>query len=211
MLHIAPPVGALVDLCSAPTKAHFATVLNVICYISCTAHHDVTHVHHGPVEMWCEANFAVCFDTRLSITCGVVACVGEAVWENCKKPITAVLKMDAECRACEVAASFRKLMPEFAWLSRCLEVGGALHKHCLVTVRQAALCLCNDRRESKRIKPIHFSIHFGGDHIASGELACCIINPRRMYLIVKALLQPTEIGLVEPTEIGLVDLGMLCV
>jgi hypothetical protein len=80
--------------------------------------------------------------------------------------------MDAEYQACRATArkglSFIKLMREFALLSRDLEVGGDLHMSC---DKQAALCLCKDRRESKRVKHIDSIYHFAGAHLAHGELA----------------------------------------
>jgi hypothetical protein len=70
---IAAPVGALAAFCSAPTAAHYRAMLSVIEYVGCTAERGITYGHmRVPVEMWCDANFASCLDTRRSATGWVV-------------------------------------------------------------------------------------------------------------------------------------------
>jgi hypothetical protein len=87
--------------------------------------------------------------------------------------------MDAEYQACGAAAregiSFRKLMQEFALLSRDLDLKGTLHVFC---DNKAALCLCKDRKESKHVKHIDVIHHFARDHVASGELVSVLLVGR---------------------------------
>jgi hypothetical protein len=101
---IATPVGALAAFCSAPTAAHCVAMLNVIRYVGCTSDRSITYGHIGvPVEMWCDANFAACIDTRHYMSGWVVVCFGGAVsWESCKQLTAAASTMDAEYQACGV-------------------------------------------------------------------------------------------------------------
>jgi hypothetical protein len=144
---IATPVGALVAFCSAPTAAHHVAMLNVIRYVGCTSNRGITYGHTGvPVEMWCNANFAACLDTRRSVSGWGVVCFGGAVsWESCKQPTAAASTMDVEYQTCGAAArdalSFRKLLREFELLSNALRLEGALPVYC---DNKAALSLCKD-------------------------------------------------------------------
>jgi hypothetical protein len=63
-------------------------MLNVIQYASCIAEHGIFYGHmHEHVEMWCDAGFTSCLDTRRSVTGVVVVCFGgEVSWESCKQP-----------------------------------------------------------------------------------------------------------------------------
>jgi hypothetical protein len=75
------------------------------------------------VDIWCDAKFAGCPDTRRSVTGWVVVSFGGAVpWESCKEPTTAVSTMDAEYQACGSVAretlSLRKLLREFSVLCK---------------------------------------------------------------------------------------------
>jgi hypothetical protein len=204
---IAAPVGALAAFCSAPTAAHFVAMLNVIRYVGCTSDRGITYSHTGvPVEMWCDANFAACLDTRRSVSGWVVVCFGGAEsWESCKQPTAAASTMDAEYQACGAAArealSFRKLLREFVLLSSALRLEGALHVFC---DNQAALSLCKDRKETKRVKHIDIMHHFARDHVASGELMFlyCKSEENVSDCLTKALPRPL-------LQVGLVGLGML--
>jgi hypothetical protein len=99
-------VGALAAFCSAPTAAHYVAMLNVIRYVVRTSDRGITYSHtRVPVEMWFDANFAACLDTRRSVSGWVVVCFGGAVsWESCKQPTAAASTMDAEYQACGAAA-----------------------------------------------------------------------------------------------------------
>jgi hypothetical protein len=81
LLHMAQcMIGALATFCLAPSAAHHVAMLNVIRYVGCTADRGITYGHTGvPVEMWCDANFAACLDTRRSVFGWVVVCFGGAV------------------------------------------------------------------------------------------------------------------------------------
>jgi hypothetical protein len=158
--------------------------------------------------MWCDADFASCLDTRRSVTGWVVVCFeGAVTWESCQQPTTAASTMDAEFLACGAAAregiSYRKLMREFALLSRDLDLKGPLHVFC---DNKAALCLCKDRKESKRVKHIDVIHHFARDRVASGELAFLYFESKNNVsdCLTKALPRSAF-------EVGLVGLGMLCV
>jgi hypothetical protein len=112
------------------------------------------------VELWCDANFAACLDTRFSVSGWVVVCFGGVVsWESCKQPTAAASTMDAEYQACGAAArealSFRKLR-EFAWLNNALRIERVLHVYC---DNKAALPLCKDRKETKRVMHIDIVHH----------------------------------------------------
>jgi hypothetical protein len=57
---IAAPVSALAAFCLALTAAHYVAMLNVIRFVGCASDRGITYGHTGvPVEMWCDANFAV--------------------------------------------------------------------------------------------------------------------------------------------------------
>jgi hypothetical protein len=81
---IAAPVGALAAYCAKPTAAHSAAMLDVVRYVGCTARRGITFDGSaGPVEIWCDANFAGCPDTRRSVSGWAVVCFGGAVsWES---------------------------------------------------------------------------------------------------------------------------------
>jgi hypothetical protein len=187
--HTAAPVGALSAFCLAPTAAHYAATLNVIRYVGCTLDRGITYGHTGlPVEMWCDANFAVCLDMRGIVSVWVVVCFGGAVsWESCKQPTAAASTMDAEYQACGAAArealSFRKLLREFVLLSGALRLEGELHVY-RSNNSQAALSLCWDRTETKRVKHMTLCIILHVIMLQLGSLCCYIASRRTMCWIV---------------------------
>jgi hypothetical protein len=66
---IALAVGALAAYSSAPTKAHFQTMLDVVRYVGGTAGRVITFGGSElPLGFWCDANFAACHDTHRSTT-----------------------------------------------------------------------------------------------------------------------------------------------
>jgi hypothetical protein len=133
---IAAPVGALAAFFSAPTAAHYVAMLNVTRYVGCTSNRGITYGHTGvPMEMWFDAKFAACLDTRRSVSGWVVVCFGGAAsWERCKQPTAAASTMDAEYQACGAAArealSFPKFVREFVLLSSALRLEKGLHVFC---------------------------------------------------------------------------------
>ena len=65
---IALAVGALASYAKAPSQAHQEALLDVIRYVGSTAQRGITYGHtQVPVEVWCDANFASCVDTRRSL------------------------------------------------------------------------------------------------------------------------------------------------
>ena len=206
---IAAPVGALAAYNSAPTAAHYEAMLDVVRYVSATAERGITYgTSATPVQVWCDANFAACVDTRRSTTGWVVICFGGAVsWESRKQPTTAASTMDAEYQACGAAAreslSMRKLLAEFALLCEALQLEGPLQVSC---DNQAALSLCQDRKESQRVKHIDIIHHFARDRVASGEIkfVYCRSEDNVSDCLTKALPRPLF-------EAGLAGLGMLSV
>jgi hypothetical protein len=203
---IAAPVGALAAFCSAPTAAHYVAMLSVIRYVGCTSDRGLTHGHTGmPVEMCCDANFVACLDTRRSVPAWVVVSCGAAVfWESYKQPTAAESTMDAEYQTCGAAArealSFRKLLREFVLLSNALRLEGALHVYC---DNKAALSLCKDRKETKRVKHFDMMHHLARDHVASGELMFLFCKSEDVSdCLTKARTRPL-------LQVGLVVLGML--
>ena len=201
-------MGALAAYGAKPTAAHFAALLDVIRYVGSTAERGITYGRsREPVSIWCDANFAACVDTRRSVTGWVVVCFGGAVsWESRKQQTTAASTMDAEYQACGAAAreglSFRKLMREFVGLCREFRVENALRVRC---DNKAALALCKDRKETKRVKHIDIIHHFARDHVASGDLefVYCKSEDNVADCLTKALPKPWF-------EVGLVGLGMIC-
>jgi hypothetical protein len=95
---LAAPVGALAAYCALPTAAHYAAMLDVVRYVGSTARRGITFGGSAwPVEIWCDANFADCPDTRRSVSGWTVVCFGGAVsWESSKQPTAAASTMDAE-------------------------------------------------------------------------------------------------------------------
>jgi hypothetical protein len=72
----------------------------------CTASCGITFGHRRPLlEVWCDANFAACQDTRRSTTGWVVVMYGGAVaWASKKQPTTAASTMEAAYQACGAVA-----------------------------------------------------------------------------------------------------------
>ena len=204
---IALTVGALASFCSAPTVAHYNAVLDLVRYVGCTAERGITYGHtSAPVEVWCDANFAACQDTRRSTTGWVVVMYGGAVsWSSKKQPTTAASTMDAEYQACGSVAreglSLLKALDELALLSSDFPVVGPLTVLC---DNKAALSLCKDRKEGQRVKHIDIIHHFARDHVASGELqfVYCRSEANVSDCLTKALTRSAF-------ESGLVGLGML--
>jgi hypothetical protein len=120
---IALPVGALAAFSSAPTKAHFRAMLDVVRYVGGTSGRGITFGgSEQPLGVWCDANFAACHDTRRSITGWVATMSGGAVsWSSKKQPTAAASTMDAEYQACGAAAqeglSLIKALGEMGLLS----------------------------------------------------------------------------------------------
>jgi hypothetical protein len=66
---LAVPVGALAKYCLAPSVAHHAALQDAVKYVWCTASRGITFGHKRPpleFEVWCDAIFAACQDTRQS-------------------------------------------------------------------------------------------------------------------------------------------------
>jgi Reverse transcriptase (RNA-dependent DNA polymerase) len=86
---IALAVGALSAYNAAPTQAHFDAMLDVVRYVGSTAERGVTFGRTAvPLQIWCDANFAACQDTRRSTTGWVVSMYGGAVSWSSKKQAT---------------------------------------------------------------------------------------------------------------------------
>jgi hypothetical protein len=204
---IALAVGALASYNAAPTQAHWAAALDVIRYVGSTAARGITFgLSNAPLEIWCDANFAACQDTRRSTTGWVVVMYGGAVsWSSKKQPTTAASTMDAEYQACgsvaREALSLIKQLGELAHLSSDFPIKGPLTVLC---DNKAALTLCNERKEGQRVKHIDIIHHFARDHVASGELkfAYCRSADNVSDCLTKALSRRAY-------EANLCGLGML--
>jgi hypothetical protein len=124
---IAAPVSVLAAYNSAPTKANFAAMLDVIWYVGSTAERGIAYGQSSvPVKIWCDAKFA---PGAVCLACLVLLCFGGAVsWESCRQRTTAVATMDAEYQACgsvaREALSLCKLLREFSVLSGNVARGG---------------------------------------------------------------------------------------
>jgi hypothetical protein len=211
LLHLAqctPPdiVGALAAFSSAPTKAHFRAMLDVVRYVGGTSGRGITF---GGSEqllgVWCDANFAAGHDTRRSTTGWVATMYGGAVsWSSKKQPTAAASTMDAEYQACGAAAreglSLIKALGEMGLLSSDFPLKGPVVIAC---DNKAAISLCKDRKEGQRIKHIDAIHHFARDHVASGELSSvyCKSEDNVSDCLTKALAKPLF-------EKGLAGLGM---
>ena len=204
---IAVTVGALASFSSAPTAAHYDAMLDVVRYVGATATRGITYgLSATPCEFWCDANFAACEDTRRSTTGVAAVCFGGAVsWESRKQKTTAASTMEAEYQACGAAArealSLRKLFGDFEALCGELQIEGPLRVRC---DNQAALVICQDRKETQRVKHIDIVHHFARDRVASGEIVFeyCRSESNVSDCLTKALPRPLF-------EAGLAGLGML--
>jgi len=170
---VALAVGALASYNSAPTQAHHEALLDIVRYVGSTAGRGITFGHSdAPVQVWCDANFAACSDTRRSTTGWAVSMYGGAVsWSSKKQATAAVSTMDAEYQACGSAAreglSLSKALDELALLCDDFPVKGPLSILC---DNKAAMLLCKDRKETQRSKHIDIIHHFARDHVATGQL-----------------------------------------
>jgi hypothetical protein len=204
---IALAVGALAAYSHAPSLAHQVALVDLVRYVGCTSGRGITYGRSAtPVEVWCDANFAACQDTRRSTTGWVVVMYGGAVsWSSKKQPTTAVSTMEAEYQACGAVAreglSLLKALDELALLSDDFPIPGPLAVFC---DNQAALSLCKDRKEGQRVKHIDIIHHFARDHVASGELqfVYCRSADNVSDCLTKALPYASF-------HVGLVGLGML--
>jgi hypothetical protein len=204
---IALAVGALAAYCHAPTQAHHVALLDVVRYVGSTAERGLTYGTSAvPVEIWCDANFAACLDTRRSTTGWGVKMFGCLVsWASKKQPTAAASTMDAEYQACGAVArealSLLKAFGDLALLSDVFPISGPLIVRC---DNQAALSLCNDKKEGQRAKHIDVIHHFARDHVASGELKFmyCRSADNPSDCLTKALARPAF-------ESCLAGLGML--
>ena len=170
---IALAVGVLASYNAAPTQAHWTAAMDLVRYVGCNAARGITFgLSQAPLEIWCDANFAACQDTRRSTTGWVVVMYGGAVsWSSKKQPTAAASTMDAEYQACGAVArealSLIKQLNELAHLSNDFPIKGPLTVLC---DNKAALTLCNERKEGQRVKHIDIIHHFARDHVVSGEL-----------------------------------------
>ena len=204
---IAAPVAALAAYSAAPTAAHYEALLDIIRYVGCTADRGITYGRSTtPIEMWCDANFGACPNTRRSVTGWAAVCYGGAIsWESCKQPTTAASTMDAEYQACGAVTrevlSLRKLLREYAVLCSELWPGVATVVRC---DNKAAITLCEEHKETKRAKHIDIVHHFARERVASGEVefVYCRSEENVSDCLTKAL--PRALF-----EAGLRGLGML--
>ena len=130
---------------------------------------------------------------------------GVVSWASKKQPTAAASTMDAEYQACGSAArealSLIKQLDELALLSADFPIQGPLVVLC---DNQAALTLCNERKEGQRVKHIDVIHHFARDHVTSGELkfVYCRSAENVSDCLTKALARPAF-------EANLLGLGML--
>jgi Reverse transcriptase (RNA-dependent DNA polymerase) len=206
---IALAVGALASYSSKPTAAHMKALVEVVRYVGGTASRGITYGHtKTPVEIWGDANFAACLDTRRSTTGWVVVMYGGAVsWSSKKQPTAAASTMDAEYQACGAVAreglSLIKALDELALLCSDFPITGPLQIFC---DNKAAISLCADRKEGQRVKHIDIIHHFARDHVNSGELQFlyCKSEDNVSDCLTKALAKPAF-------DVCLVGLGMVLV
>jgi hypothetical protein len=171
---IALPVGALAASSSAPTRAHFRAMLDVVRYVGGTSGRGITFGgSEQPLGVWCDANFAACHDTCRSTTGWVATMYGGAVsWSSKKQPTAAASTMDAEYQACGAATrqglSLIKALGEMGLLSSDFPLKGPV---VIASDNKAAISLSKDRKEGQRVKHIDIIHHFARDHVASGELS----------------------------------------
>jgi hypothetical protein len=192
---IALSVGALAAYCHAPSQAHYEAVLDVVRYVGSTAERGLTYGTSAvPVEIWCDANFAACLDTRRSTTGWGVNSFGALIqWSSKKQPTAAASTMEAEYQACGAVAreglSLLKAFDELAFLSDAFPIQGPLIVRC---DNQAALSLCNDKKEGQRSKHIDIIHHFARDRVATGELkfVYCKSADNMSDCFTKALARP---------------------
>jgi hypothetical protein len=204
---IALAVGALAAYSSAPSTDHVEAMLDVVRYVGSTAQRGITYGQGSvPVQVWADANFATCLDSRRSTTGWVVSMYGGAVsWGSKKQPTVAVSTMEAEYQACGAVAreglSLRKALDELALFSSDFPVKGPLE---IEGDNQAALLLCKDRKEGQRVKHIDIIHHFARDRVARGEIkfVYCKSADNVSDCMTKALTRPLF-------ERGLQVLGML--
>ena len=125
---IAVSVGALAAFASEPTVEHSEAMLDVVQHVGSTAARGLMYGHaSAPMELWRDANFAACADTR-GITTGWVATMygGAVSWESRNQPTAAASTMDAEYQACGAVAGdalllqkalneFESVCSNFAW------------------------------------------------------------------------------------------------
>jgi hypothetical protein len=202
---IALPVGALA-FSSAPTKAHFRAMLDVVRYVGGTSGLGITFGgSEQSLGVWCDANFAACHDTRRSTMGWVAAMYGEAVsWSSKNQPTAAASTMDAEYQVCGAAAregrSRMKGLGEIGLLPTDFPLKGPVVIAC---DNKAAISLCKDGKEGQRVKHINFIHHFARDHVGSGELPIvyCKSEDNVSDCLTKALAKPLF-------EKGFAGLGM---
>jgi hypothetical protein len=169
---IALPVAAMAAYSSAPSAHHYAVMLDLVRYVGGTTSRGITYGgNRQSLGFWCDANFATCKDTRRSITGWVVTMYGGAEsWSSKKQAATAASSMDAEYQACGAAAregmSLRKALGEMALLSPDFLLGGPVIIWC---DNKAALSLCKDRKEGRRVEHIDVIHHFArGSQLLEG-------------------------------------------
>lgn len=166
-------VNALASYGSAPSAAHRAALLHLITYVGCTAERGITYGRSAePLQVFCDANFATCLDTRRSITGYAVIMYGGAVsWASKKQPTVAVSTMEAEYVACAAVtkecSSIKKGLPELGLLCSDFRDFGPFVIGC---DNQAALSLCKDRKDGQRVKHIDITHHYARDSVARGDV-----------------------------------------
>jgi hypothetical protein len=129
---------------------------------------------------------------------------GAVSWSSKKKPTTAASTMDVEYQACGSVAreglSLIKALGEMGLLSSDFPLKGLVKIEC---GNKAAISLCKDRKEGKRVKHVDVIHHFARDNVASGELCFvyCKYEDNVSDCLTKALSKPLF-------ENGLAGLGM---
>jgi hypothetical protein len=204
---LALAVGALAAYCSAPSAAHHAALLDVVRYVGHTASWGITYGSRpAPLEVWCDANFAACLETRRSTTGWTVIMYGGAVsWSSKKQATAAASTMETEYQACGAVASealsLRKIMRDLQSVSRDFPLSGPISVAC---DNKAALVLCKNCKEGQRSKHIDVIHHFARDHVMTGELdfVYCKSESNISGCLTKALTRPLF-------EKGLCGLGMI--
>ena len=206
---IALAVNALSSYVQEPSVVHWEAALDVVRYVGHTAHLGITYGRTAaPLEMYCDANYASCLDTRRSITGYLVVMYGGAIaWGSKKQATTAASTMEAEYQGCGMAArealAVRKLEAVLALLSSDFPIVGPLTIFC---DNQAALGLLKDRKEGQRVKHIDVIHHFARDRVASGELqfVYCRSVDNISDCLTKALPRPA-------LAVCMVGMGMLSI
>ena len=164
---IAQAVGALARFMAKPTTAHWTAAKHILRYLAGTSNYGIVFNAGDPIlDVYCDANYAGCIDTRRSTTGYLFTLNGGAItWSSRLQVTVAASTTEAEYMAAAATVKealwLRKLLTDLGIDAACIDIKSD---------SQSAIALLKNPVVFLRSKHIDVIHHFARERVARGEV-----------------------------------------